>query len=112
MTPALQARVVEAHPELAFWALAGKHHLRHDKKSQLGKQERRHVLRKYFGQHLPDVHKLQEQYGKEALAQDDVFDACALALTARRIHLGWAAHLPPGERTDLDRKGLRMEIWY
>src|SRR4030095_12244879 len=39
MTPALQQRVYEAHPELAFRSLTG-HPMRHNKKTTAGQRER------------------------------------------------------------------------
>lgn len=110
MTPLLQARIVESHPELAFLALAGRP-MRHHKKRDEGRRERLSVLRRHFGTRLPDAKKLRDRYGRHMLAQDDVLDACALALTARRVHLGRALRLPEDE-VPLDSKGLRMEIWY
>ncbi|MEJ2061235.1 MAG: DUF429 domain-containing protein [Gammaproteobacteria bacterium] len=45
------------------------------------------------------------------MAYDDILDACALALTARRVHLGKAQRLPDNA-PPIDAHGLRMEIWY
>ncbi|MEJ2060156.1 MAG: DUF429 domain-containing protein, partial [Gammaproteobacteria bacterium] len=93
MTPDLQERIVEAHPELAFLALAGRP-MQHNKKHTAGYAERCNVLREHYGSLLPDIHELRKQYGARRLAYDDILDACALALTARRVHLGKAQRLP------------------
>jgi predicted RNase H-like nuclease len=43
------------------------------------------------------------------VARDDVVDAVACLVAARRIALGHAIALPAG-RVERDRRGLRMEI--
>lgn len=110
MTPDLQQRIVECHPELAFLALAGQP-MRHHKKRHEGRAERLVLLRQHFGGWLPDPQALRESYGRDKLAQDDVLDACALALTARRIQLGLGRCLP-SDAVSVDAKGLRREICY
>lgn len=99
MTPHLQARVVEAHPELAFAALAGAP-LACPKKSREGRRERR-VL-------LEGVMPVPERPPRGA-AHDDLLDACVLAWTARRVALGRGLRVPEGE-PPRDSAGLRMEI--
>lgn len=44
MTPALQRRVVEVHPEVSFWALAGERPMTHHKGKAEGYEERRALL--------------------------------------------------------------------
>ena len=109
MTPVLQARIVESHPELAFLTLAGLP-MRHNKKVDEGRQERLQLLKRAYGRHLVDPQAIRGRYGRHRPALDDVLDACALALVARRILLGLGRCLP-GNAT-VDAKGLRMEIWY
>lgn len=111
MTPALQARVVEAHPELAFAAL-GEAPCAHPKRSALGRRER--VLRLRRASDDPFRDSLRApiptlRAGAAVARPDDVLDACALALLAARHELGRARRLPA--ETTLDRNGLRMEIW-
>jgi predicted RNase H-like nuclease len=104
MTPTLQERVFEAHPELAFSALNGGRPLDHAKLRPEGRRERLALLEKAFGA------------GVEALllprgaAWDDVYDACVLVLTAARIVRGEAVRVP--DQPPLDARGLRMEIVY
>jgi predicted RNase H-like nuclease len=95
MTPRLQRRVVEAHPELAFAAFAGRP-MRHPKRTAAGARERLRALGLAAAPRVPPGARL-----------DDVLDARALAVQARRIAAGVATKLG-GER---DARGLRMEIW-
>ena len=99
--PELQDRVVEAHPELAFLRLAGAP-AAHPKRTPEGRAERLRLLRDAG---------LGDLSGLRALgaAPDDVLDAAALALTARRIAAGTATRLGDGAR---DARGLRMEVAY
>lgn len=110
VTPDLQDAVVEAHPELAFMALAG-HPLRCGKKTPEGRAERERLLGAALGPLLPDFAGERCRLGRPNLLIDDVLDACALALTARRILTDAALRLP-GPELERDAGGLRMEIWY
>ncbi|MGH7254449.1 MAG: DUF429 domain-containing protein, partial [Nitrospirales bacterium] len=113
MTPGRQDWVFEAHPELAFAAMAGRP-MRWNKKTYEGRRERLRVLDRT----LPDALGIpQEQlrqglsvYPRRLVAVDDVIDAYALLWAAYRIAAGRAVRLPWSPRAD--RRGLRMEIWY
>jgi predicted RNase H-like nuclease len=96
MTPALQRRVREAHPEVSFALLNGGP-LRYPKKRPEGDAERRALLRPLFGD-LPPV---------PGAATDDVLDAHVLLWSARRVAGGEARVLQSRER---DGRGLRCEI--
>ena len=113
MTPALQQRVYEAHPELAFQSLAG-HPLQHRKKTVAGREERLRVL-----DNIPSLlfhgiraacERILRGCKRTDVAPDDILDAYVLLWTALRI---WRAQahcvprIPPH-----DARGLRMEIWY
>jgi predicted RNase H-like nuclease len=93
ITPALQARVVEAHPELCLASIAGEP-LPHSKRTAAG-QAARTALLGVVPAPLPGA------------ATDDVLDAHAALWTARRLAAGQAERLGGDER---DRRGLRMEI--
>lgn len=110
LAPQAQSRVFEAHPELAFSALAG-HPMRHNKKTPAGRRERLRCLRAVFGAAFRDPLRVRLELGTRAIALDDVIDAYALAHAARRIQTGRASRLPPGP-PPVDARGLRMEIWY
>ena len=109
MTPALQARVFECHPELAFTVMNGERPLDLPKKIRNrpypeGLRLRRALL-KEVGISVPRPPKapLGIRFG-----EDDLLDACACAFAARRIARGEALRLPPEPATDA--RGLRMEI--
>jgi predicted RNase H-like nuclease len=109
MTPMVQERVVEGHPELAFAELAGGN--LDSKRRAEGRGARRALLIPHYGHHLPDAEVLRARWGRKALAADDILDASVLALTAHRIRVG-EGHRLPKEEPPRDAKGLRMEIWY
>lgn len=113
MTPHLQKRVLECHPELAFMALGGAA-AKHNKKTPEGRKERIECLRSIPRKRFPDVmHVLNEwrvKKGRSKIAgEDDLLDACALLWLAGEIALGRVARLP--ERPARDVRGLRMEVW-
>ncbi len=110
MQPALQQRIFEAHPELAFLTLAG-HPMRHNKKTSAGAGEREALVASCFGEHFIEPQTVRERYPRSQVALDDVLDAYALAITASRLHGGSAMRLPDSE-PERDGKGLSMEIWY
>jgi predicted RNase H-like nuclease len=111
MTPAQQERVVECHPELAFWALNGERPLNEPKKVN----SRPHAAglglrRRLLARAGYDTAFLQEAPFKTADAgPDDLLDACACSWSAARIALGRGARFPANP--PVDAKGLRMEIW-
>lgn len=104
MTPELQRRVREVHPEVCFWALKGGAAMAHSKKTPAGAREREQLLARVFEGDLACVAV------RGAAALDDFFDACAAAWTAARIAQGRAERLP--ETPPIDERGLRMEIVY
>jgi predicted RNase H-like nuclease len=110
LTPGVQSRVFEAHPELAFRALAGQP-MRHSKKTPAGRRERLRCLRPVFGAAFRDPLRVRLELGAGRVALDDVIDAYVLAHAARRIQTGQASRLPQGP-VPVDARGLRMEIWH
>lgn len=105
VTPSLQARVREGHPELAFTVAAGAPMAAH--KTRLhGLFERLRVL---HGLGL-DPAALAANLPKGADAQpDDLIDACVLTHVAARCLRGEAIRLPDPPRRD--GRGLLMEMW-
>jgi predicted RNase H-like nuclease len=104
MTPELQARVREVHPELSFCQMRGGLACHHGKMRRDGMEERLAALhatcgwwRDPFPSHPP-----------VGAGIDDVLDALAAAWTAARIARGEAETIPP--EPELDGRGLRMEI--
>ena len=113
MSPVLQQRVYEAHPELAFQALAGQP-IQNRKKTMAGREERLHVLENIPS---PLFHGIRTAFGnilraykRTDVAPDDILDAYVLVWTALRIWRAQAQRVP--RIPPHDARGLRMEIWY
>jgi len=109
MTPALEGRVFECHPELAFWAMNDQSSLAVPKKVRSrpypeGMALRRRLLSK-AGLEVPRPPVAAPGI---SFGEDDLLDACACAVAARRIALGRALTLPADPPRDA--KGLRMAI--
>lgn len=109
MTPALEARVYEVHPELAFWRLNGEAEMSLPKKVKgsangEGLDQRRDLL---VSKGLPQ--EFLDQKPPRGCGRDDLLDAAANSLIAERIFVGQAEPFPQDFRRD-DR-GLRMAIW-
>ena len=110
MTPDLQARVFECHPEVAFWAMNGRQPLDAAKKiksrpSEPGLGLRRGLLQR---QGFPAGFLGSTSFRASAAGPDDFLDACACAWSAGRILAGTALTFP--ETPPLDARGLRQEI--
>jgi predicted RNase H-like nuclease len=104
ITPARQRRVRESHPELVFLTLNAGAPLP-KKRTAAGMAARRAVLRRHG---LAGLESLEKGLRRRDAARDDLYDAAALALAARRFALGQGTRLAGGR----DARGLRMEIWY
>ncbi len=110
ITPALQTRIHEVHPELAFWALNGRKALNLAKKVKSrpnpeGLELRRALLRQNG---FPIDGLKTSSWPKAHVGEDDILDACACAWSAMRIFRGAHITLPP--EPVRDGHGLRMEI--
>ncbi len=99
MSPDLQSRVFEVHPELSFAAMAGGPPVLAPKRSAAGSKQRRALLQR-AGFRVPER--------PAGAARDDLLDACALAWSARRVARGNARRVP--DRPARDARGLRMEL--
>ena len=109
MTPELEHRVYEVHPELAFWRLNGEREMDLPKKvrgraNPEGLDQRRDLLidwgmdRHFLDQELP-----------AGCGRDDLLDAAANCVIAERILAGRAQPFPKDYLRD--GTGLRMAIW-
>jgi predicted RNase H-like nuclease len=110
MTPALQARVREVHPEVAFVALNNWVALDQPKKMKsqpnpAGLDIRRNLL--ISAGYCPTL--LAKTFKRKIAGPDDLLDACVNSWTAARILNGVARCFPVSP--PLDTKGLRCEIW-
>jgi predicted RNase H-like nuclease len=106
MTPLLQERVVEAHPELCFTTMNGGAPSRYNKKIEGGRQERLAALVRS----LPGCSAVIAAPRPLGCAADDLLDALAVLWTAERFAQRAAERLPA--TVERDECGLRMEIWY
>ena len=97
----------ESHPELAFRAFSRDHPLQHGKKTQAGKTERLALLSGYFGATKPLFESARAQFLRRQVADDDIIDALALAVSAW-LSQGQLARVPA--EPDTDALGFPMEI--
>lgn len=105
ITPALQSRVFEIHPEVAFCAMNHGRPLHHAKKTADGAALRRALLE---AGGFPLGSLQYPQWKKSQAADDDILDACACCWSARRIATG--RHLAFPTIPEFDARGLRMQI--
>jgi predicted RNase H-like nuclease len=101
ITQRMQAWIGEAHPELCFALLLGAP-CAASKKTAEGRAER---LAAITGAYPDAVERIAEPHLGAAL--DDVLDAYALTVTARRLNEGMVLRLGDGAR---DSTGLRQEV--
>src|SRR5262245_36106610 len=104
LTPALQGRVVEVHPEVSFHELnAGRPPLASKKKPE-GRRQRIALLEQAWACALDGLIAGRPRPS----LRDDAIDALVACWTAERIQRGEGKVLPA--RPPLDARGLRMEI--
>ncbi|HEX5165543.1 MAG TPA: DUF429 domain-containing protein [Thermomicrobiales bacterium] len=109
ITPALQRRIVEVHPELSLWTMNGRQAMGYSKKLPEGFDERREQLAHHVHAEIPESCVAARQLAPFAAA-DDLLDAMTVAWTARRAATQAANRIPA--QPELDARGLRMEIVY
>jgi predicted RNase H-like nuclease len=105
MSPSLEFRVREIHPEVTFFELNKRRPLAEKKKTREGELRRQELLRDAG---FPILDLDAQPYRKSLVARDDIVDACAAAVSALRIVQGLDIHYPVEEVRD--RKGLLMRI--
>jgi predicted RNase H-like nuclease len=98
-----QNTVIEAHPELCFYELNNERPMKDAKATPAGEEGRRRLLSEVG---LIDPSSAQRPRG---VAADDMLDAYVLCWTASRIASGIGKRVP--EKSSLDARGLRMEMW-
>jgi predicted RNase H-like nuclease len=110
ITPELQSRVFEVHPELSFWAMNGGEPLTLPKKVKGRPHAEGLSLRRALlaAAGFPLAALAEARYRAADVGADDLLDACACAWSARRIAEGSAIRFPADP--PLDARGLRMEI--
>ena len=99
--------VREVHPEVCFWAFAGRRAMEHNKKTEEGFRERIELLKRNRPSAEREIEDMLRQFKRREVARDDAVDALAAALTASAPAAALRT-LPP--RPQEDRSGLRMEM--
>ena len=100
--------VREVHPELCFWALAGRRPMQNSKKEEQGIRERLEVLKQVHPSAARETAAMLERR-PGSVAQDDIVDAMVAAVTAAADDAAIRT-LPP--RPPTDALGLPMEMIY
>jgi len=98
----------EMHPEICFWALAGRPMAR-AKRTEMGERERLDVLSAHLPAARAIVAEVTAAHPRSAVGPDDVIDALAGAVTGL-VGVLRLRTLP--ERPERDARNLRMEIVY
>jgi predicted RNase H-like nuclease len=101
----LRSRVLESHPEVAFWQLNNECEMQSGKKTNEGVAERKAVL----AAHGMSSTFLELIPTSQAAAVDDFLDACAMFLVAARRARGEARPLP--DPPSVDAYGIPIAIW-
>lgn len=107
VTPEIQGRVFEVHPEVSFWALAERPMI-HPKRREAGFEERKALLEEATGLSIP-IRKEAFKWARPA-KPDDILDGIIAAWTAKRVVDNDAGRFP--NVPERDSKGLSMEIVY
>ena len=107
MTPYLQERVKEIHPEICFWKMSDGKSMKYKKSTSEGVSERSELLARNG---MGDVSQGLGQYQSQYVQKDDVLDAGAACWTAHRIYRGYAEKLPLDPSRDAEN--LAMEMWF
>ena len=108
MTPARQALIREVHPEVVFAILSGSGRgLGEPKRTAAGERARRELLREVAPAFDPGL--VRVELGPSRVARNDIVDAVACLVVARRVVEGRSVVLPSGD-APRDARGLRMEI--
>ena len=107
--PDLRARVIESHPEAAFWRLNGERAMGLPKKirgriNPPGMEERKALLALYG-----IARAFLDTAPPRGSAQDDFLDACAMLLVAERFRRGEAVPFP--DPPPADGFGIPVAIW-
>ena len=103
-----RVRLKEIHPEICFWALAGRP-MQHNKKRAEGFDERIKVLQSYHSATEEIVQHSLQNYRRQEVAKDDILDALVAAITA---FAGLNALVSVPDPPESDEGGLPMQMLY
>ncbi|HEV1995775.1 MAG TPA: DUF429 domain-containing protein [Candidatus Acidoferrum sp.] len=107
MTPDLQKRIHEFHPELAWWRAAGR--VLDSKHQKSGLSQRTEIVGSYISG-LNEALEWERRLGRAA-AIDDILDAL-IGIPVAANALNEKTFRVPHQSTESDTRGLSMEIWY
>ena len=96
------------HPEVCFWALNDRQPMNFKKRSDEGFEERIAVLTRYYPESRKIVEMAMQGHKRKEVARDDIVDALAGAVSARKTES--LQRFP--ETPEFDDLGLPMEIVY
>ena len=99
----------EVHPEVCFWALAGRKPMTASKRKREGFCERVAVLKSVRPSVGEEVNEILNRFPRKDVDRDDILDAMVAAITASTEPAGLQS-LP--EHPTTDRFGLPMEMVY
>ena len=103
-------KVREVHPEICFWALNKRTHLKSKKKTEAGRNERTDVLRKLECRTDEIYKKACEKYRRRHVQRDDILDALVAAVTAHKGHRS-LKKLPENLCSKDDDQPPEMVLW-
>lgn len=103
-------KVFESHPELLFRILNGGNSILQKKETKKGLRHRLGLLKEQSGYADDFFRDIKEEYRRNQVDEDDIVDAMALALFARRSMEGELKTIP--EEPPVDSTGLTMAIHY
>lgn len=101
----LRDLVVEGHPEVCFYFLAGRP-MTHGKKTQAGYEERRQLLTRFWPNAARCIDDALTLHRRKNVARDDIVDAIVLALTA--AGQGRRGEIPDSRVMDEECLPMRM----
>lgn len=103
------ANIREVHPEVCFWALAGRRPMMHSKTTREGREERLRVLQRYEPSVGSFLNAVLSATLRKDVWPDDVLDAVVAFVTAEARH-GELASLSGDPSRDV--AGLPIEMLY
>ena len=77
-------KIRESHPEICFWALAGKRPMQNSKKTDYGITERLDIMKKIFPKAEILFNHSKYKFKRSEVSKDDIVDAMALCLSASK----------------------------
>jgi len=108
-TDSAKEKIIEIHPEICFWALAGKP-MEHSKKENEGFNERKKLLQEICTFTDEIVQNALSKYRRKDVARDDILDALVASVTAKLSFQRGLKSIP--EIPEKDSQGLPMQIVY